>query len=59
MRRHAGVVVPYGWLRKAAAIARGSGAQRSVCASGGEEGVEIGAEGVKKGESRHDCPGSA
>ena len=29
--RHAGVVVPYGWLRRAAAIALGSGAQRSVC----------------------------
>ena len=25
------VVVPYGWLRRAAAIARASGAQRSVC----------------------------
>ena len=35
--RHAGVVVPYGWLRRAAAIARASGAQRSVCASGCEE----------------------
>ena len=31
------VVVPYGWLRRAAAIARASGAQRSVCASGCEE----------------------
>ena len=29
--RHAGVVVPYGWLRRVAAIARASGAQRSVC----------------------------
>ena len=27
------VVVPYGWLRRAAAIALGSGAQRSVCAA--------------------------
>ena len=35
--RHAGVVVPYGWLRRAAAIALGSGAERSVCASGREE----------------------
>ena len=35
--RHAGVVVPYGWLRRAAAIALASGAQRSVCASGCEE----------------------
>ena len=25
------VVVPYGWLRRAAAIALGSGAQRSIC----------------------------
>ena len=25
------VVVPYGWLRRVAAIARASGAQRSVC----------------------------
>ena len=31
--RHAGVVVPYGWLRRAAAIALSSGAQRSVCAA--------------------------
>ena len=31
------VVVPHGWLRRAAAIARASGAQRSVCASGCEE----------------------
>ena len=35
--RHAGGVVPYGWLRRAAAIALASGAQRSVCASGCEE----------------------
>ena len=31
------VVVPYGWLRRAAAIALGSGAQQSVCASGRKE----------------------
>ena len=42
--RHAGVVVPYGWLRRAAAIALGSGAQRSVCASGCEGWVGIAAE---------------
>ena len=36
--RHAGVVVPYGWLRRAAAIALGSGAQRSVCAADGRNG---------------------
>ena len=29
--------MPYGWLRRAAAIALASGAQRSVCASGCEE----------------------
>ena len=38
------VVVPYGWLRRAAAIALGSGAQRSVCASGGEGWAGIAAE---------------
>ena len=42
--RHAGGVVPYGWLRRAAAIALGSGAQRSVCASGCEGWVGIAAE---------------
>ena len=38
--RHAGVVVPYGWLRRAAAIALGSGAQRSVCGADGRTGWE-------------------
>ena len=38
--RHAGVVVPYGWLRRAAAIALGSGAQRSVCGADGRNGWE-------------------
>ena len=38
------VIVPYGWLRRAAAIALGSGAQRSVCASGCEGWVGIAAE---------------
>ena len=42
--RHAGGVVPYGWLWRAAAIARASGAQRSVCASGCEGWVGIAAE---------------
>ena len=42
--RHAGVVVPYGWLRRAAAIVLGSGTQRIVCASGRKGWVEIGAE---------------
>ena len=41
---HAGVVVPYGWLRRAAAIALASGAQRSVCASGRKGWAENGAE---------------
>ena len=47
--RHAGVVVPYGWLRRAAAIALASGAQRSVCASGCEGGVGIDARTIPKG----------
>ena len=34
------VVVPYGWLRRAAAIALGSGAQRSVCGADGRNGWE-------------------
>ena len=38
------VVLPYGWLRRAAAIVLGSGTQRSVCASGRKGWVEIGAE---------------
>ena len=38
------VVVPYGWLRRTAAIARGSGAQRSVCGNGCEGWVGIAAE---------------
>ena len=41
--------MPYGWLRRAAAIALGSGAQRSVCASGCKEWVEIGAKAIPKG----------
>ena len=43
------VVVPYGWLRRAAAIALGSGAQRSVCASGCEEWAGIDARIIPKG----------
>ena len=38
--RHAGVVVPYGWLRRAAAIALASGAQRSVCGAVARDGWE-------------------
>ena len=45
------VVVPYGWLRRAAAIALASGAQRSVCASGCKGWVGIGAEVTPKGAS--------
>ena len=43
------VVVPYGWLRRAAAIALGSGAQRSACGGGGEGGVGIGVKSIPKG----------
>ena len=43
------VVVPYGWLRRAAAIARASGAQRSVCAADGRKWAGIGAEIIPKG----------
>ena len=46
--RHAGVVVPYGWLRRAAAIALGSGAQRSVCGADGRNRVESEAEIIPK-----------
>ena len=38
--RHAGVVVPYGWLRRAAAIALASGAQRSICGAVARSGLE-------------------
>ena len=41
--------MPYGWLRRAAAIALGSGAQRSVCASGCEEWAGIDARIIPKG----------
>ena len=42
------VVVPYGWLRRVAAIARASGAERSVCAADGRNGVRIRAEIIPK-----------
>ena len=42
------VVVPYGWLRRAAAIALGSGAQRSVCGADGRNRVESEAEIIPK-----------
>ena len=46
--RHAGVVVPYGWLRRAAAIALGSGAQRGVCGAGAKKWAGIAAEIIPK-----------
>ena len=46
--RHAGGVVPYGWLRRAAAIALGSGAQRGVCGAGAKKWAGIAAEIIPK-----------
>ena len=58
--RHAGVVVPYGWLRRAAAIALGSGAQRSVCARGREEiGGKRSRNHPRRGHQRRTIPQSA
>ena len=42
------VVVPYGWLRRAAAIALGSGAQRGVCGAGAKKWAGIAAEIIPK-----------
>ena len=42
------VVVPYGWLRRAAAIALGSGAQRGVCGAGAKKWAGIAAEVIPK-----------
>ena len=57
--RHAGVVVPYGWLRRAAAIALGSGAQRSVCARGREEiGGKRSRNHLRRGHQRRTIPQS-
>ena len=42
------VVVPYGWLRRAAAIALGSGAQRSVCGAGAKKWAGIAAKIIPK-----------
>ena len=54
------VVVPYGWLRRAAAIARASGAQRSVCASGCEEmGGNRGRDHPQSVQQRRTIPQSA
>ena len=41
-------VVPYGWLRRAAAIVLGSGAQRGVCGAGAKKWVGIAAEAIPK-----------
>ena len=54
--RHAGVVVPYGWLRRAAAIALGSGAQRSVCGADGRSWGESEQRSSPKGASTPDNP---
>ena len=54
------VVVPYGWLRRVAAIARASGAQRSVCASGCEEmGGNCGKDHPQRGYQPRTIPQSA
>ena len=47
-RRRGVVTPPYGWLRRAAAIALGSGAQRSVCGADGRNRVESEAEIIPK-----------
>ena len=58
--RHAGGVVPYGWLRRAAAIALASGAQRSVCASGCKEmGGNCGRDHPQSVQQRRTIPQSA
>ena len=50
------VVVPYGWLRRAAAIALGSGAQRSVCGADGRSWGESEQRSSPKGASTPDNP---
>ena len=50
------VVVPYGRLRRAAAIALGSGAQRSVCGAGAREWAGTGAGITPKEPSTLDNP---
>ena len=53
------VVVPYGWLRRAAAIALASGAQRSVCARGREEiGGKRSRNHPRRGHQRRTIPQS-
>ena len=50
------VVVPYGWLRRAAAIALGSGAQRSVCGADGRNGLKLRQRSPQKCLSKPDNP---
>ena len=48
------VVVPYGWLRRVAAIALGNGAQRSVCGAGANRGRDH----PQRGHQRRTIPQS-
>ena len=50
------VVVPYGWLRRVAAIALGSGAQRSVCGADGRNGLKLRQRSPQKCLSKPDNP---
>ena len=50
------VVVPYGWLRRATAIALGSGAQRSVCAADGRNEEELEQKSPPEGPATPDNP---
>ena len=50
------VVVPYGWLRRATAIALGSGAQRSVCAADGRNEEELEQKSPPEGPAPPDNP---
>ena len=50
------VVVPYGQLRRAAAIALGSGAQRSVCGADGRNGLKLRQRSPQKCLSKPDNP---
>ena len=56
---HAGVVVPYGGLRKASSTTPASRRIAERLRRRGEGGVEIGAGGIPKGDSRHEYRGSA
>ena len=50
------VVVPYGWLRRAAAIPLGSGAEWSVCAADRRNGWELEQRSPQKGPATPDNP---